>query len=353
MKNKNIFLLSFFVAGLLLSFGVQKAFADTCSAQKAGFACINTSKVTGATGCVTNLCPGTAASVKCCALSSVVCKSDGSSSLQPCSASGNYGLCNAAGVCVDSQTGPISTTVTTTVPAGSTTFTNPLEFTTVEGFLGGIMTAIQKIIVVLALVFIMIGSVMILISAGNPKMVEQGKGAITMALVGVALGVAAPSLLKELARIIGWGDNCAGIADAGIKAACLAKEQAVGGALTLSQIAVNVLNFLLGSMGILALIMLVIGAILYLTSAGDDDRIKKGKEIFKNAAFGLIMAMSAMVLVTQIAKFFTTSAAPVIPAASTTTTGVCAGKAVGTACHAVSDSISWDGTCNAAGSCQQ
>jgi hypothetical protein len=50
--------------------------------------------------------------------------------------------------------------------------------------------------------------------------------------------------------------------------------------------------------------MLVIGAIMYLTSAGDEDRIDKGKEIFKYSLIGVVLAMSAMILVTQIAKFF-------------------------------------------------
>jgi hypothetical protein len=206
---------------------------------------------------------------------------------------GVAGKCNAAGTCVTNFT--TSPTVTTTDPAttpatatgGGTSFTNPLRFNNVEEFLGGIMSAIQKIIVVLALVFIMIGAVMILSSAGNSGMVEKGKGAITMALVGLALGIAAPSLLKELANIIGWGG-----------------ASSVAGALTLTQIAMRVLNFLLGTMGIIALVMLVIGAIMYLTSAGDEDRIDKGKEIFKYSLIGVALAMSAMILVTQIAKFF-------------------------------------------------
>jgi hypothetical protein len=166
-----------------------------------------------------------------------------------------------------------------------TSFGNPLKFETVEGFLGGIMSAIQKIIVVLALVFITIGAVMIMVSAGNSGMVEKGKEAITMALVGLAIGFAAPSLLKELANIVGWGGD-------------------VPAALTLSEIAVRVLNFLLGTMGILALVMLVIGAIMYLTSAGDEDRIDKGKEIFKWSLIGVILAMASMVLVKQVAVFF-------------------------------------------------
>lgn len=225
MKIRNIFLTVLFAVGFFMTADVQKVSAVSCT---------GTGQSTCATG---NICSNS--------------------------------------VCVAS---PSTTT-------SATKFTNPLEFSTVEGFLGGIMSAIQKIIVVLALVSITIGSVFILASAGNSGMVEKGKGAITMALVGLAIGIAAPSLLKELASIIGWGD-------------------AVQAKLTLSQIAVNVLNFLLGTMGILALIMLVIGAIMYLTSAGDEDRIDKGKEIFKYSLIGVLLAMASMVLVTQIARFF-------------------------------------------------
>ena len=199
-------------------------------------------------------------------------------------------------VCCKPNTGSTATTkpgkpAGTTVPPASTNvgtnFTNPLQFTTVEGFLGGILSAIQKIIVVLALVFIVIGAVMILTSAGNSGMVENGKKAITMALVGFAIGIAAPSLLKELSILVGWGG-----------------AGAVASALTLSEIAVRVLNFLLGTMGIVALVMMVIGAIMYLTSAGDEDMIDRGKDIFKYSLIGVIMAMVSMVLVTQIAQFF-------------------------------------------------
>ena len=261
-KKKNVFLLPLLVFGLFLTLGVQGASADLCTDYNKNYKCTDTTTLTLTTGCVANKCLGANASnvnVKCCPMDAPV--------------KGNGAL--------------VQTNGSNNNVAGPTNFINPLRFTNVEGFLGGIMVAIQKIIVVLALVFIMIGAVMILTSAGNSGMVEKGKGAITMALVGLALGVAAPSLLKELANIIGWGG-----------------ASSVAGALTLSQIAVNVLNFLLGTMGIVALVMLVIGAIMYLTSAGDEDRIDKGKEIFKYSLLGVLIAMSSMVLVTQIAKFF-------------------------------------------------
>lgn len=168
-------------------------------------------------------------------------------------------------------------------------FTNPLNFYTVEGLLGTILSAVQKIIVTLALVFIVIGAVMITTSAGTPEMMERGKKAITMALVGLAIGIAAPSILKELAGVLGWGTT---------------SNSTVNAALSLSAIALRVLNFLLGIAGTLTLIMLVIGAIMYLTSAGDQERIDKGKQIFKFSLIGVVIVLASLVIVKQLALFF-------------------------------------------------
>ena len=172
--------------------------------------------------------------------------------------------------------------------SSGTTFTNPLAFNTVEELLTRIMTTVQKIIVTLALVTMLIGALLYVTSAGAEKQVTQAKEAISAALIGLALGIAAPSMLKELSNILGWNST----------------NSTVSNSLTLSAIAINVLNFLLGIFGILSLIMMIIGASLYLTSAGDEDRIDKGKDIFKYAVLGIIVAMSAMVLLRQIAVFF-------------------------------------------------
>lgn len=166
---------------------------------------------------------------------------------------------------------------------------NPLQFNTVEEFIGVVLTRARQIIVVLSLVFILIGAVMYVASAGNPDMTGKAKGAITAALIGLAIGIAAPSFLKEIGGILGWNG---------------ADNSEVSGALSLSQIATNVLNFLLGIFGVLSMIMLVIGGLTYVTAAGSEDRIDKGKKIFTYALIGIVVAMSALVIVKQIAKFF-------------------------------------------------
>lgn len=172
--------------------------------------------------------------------------------------------------------------------SGSVIIKNPLEFNTVEEFLGAVLSGARKIIVVLALVFIVIGAIMYVVSAGQSGMMETAKKTITMAMVGLAIGIAAPSFLKEISSILGWKST----------------DSSMSGALTLSQIAMNVLNFLLGIFGTLAIIMLLIGGIMYLTSAGDDDRIQTGKKIFKYSVIGIVLALASLVIVQQIARFF-------------------------------------------------
>lgn len=195
--------------------------------------------------------------------------------------------------CAASSTGSGSSDSATNIGSAnsnaSVVITNPVEYNTVEEFLSRVLTRARQIIVVLSLVFILIGAIMYITSAGSPGMIEQAKKAITASLIGLAIGIAAPSFLKEIGTILGWqGIN----------------NSDVSGALTLSAIAMNVLNFLLGILGVLAMVMLVIGGIMYLTSAGDEDRIDKGKKIFTYSIIGIIVAMSSLVVVKQIAKFF-------------------------------------------------
>lgn len=150
------------------------------------------------------------------------------------------------------------------------------------------MGAVQNIVVVLAILAIVIGGVLYVISAGNSGLMTTAKGAITGALIGLAVVIAAPSFLKEVYTIVG-GKNA---------------PSQLQNALSLTQIAMKTLEFLLSIVGILAIIMLLIGGIAYMTSGGDSKRADVGKEIVKNALIGITIVMSALILVKQIAAFF-------------------------------------------------
>ncbi|NTV41528.1 MAG: hypothetical protein HGA61_04650 [Candidatus Moranbacteria bacterium] len=268
MKNK--FLLLFFVLGLSVFFQIKNTLAAATQGTCSGYS----SKTTGICRPTNECISSEKVDGTCTAESGKT--ADGTPAL--------YMDC-----CVPSSAGNGSGNLaSTSSPGGSTEFTNPLKFTTVEEFLNSILGAVQKIIVTLSLVAIVVGALIYVTSFGAEKQITLAKNAITAALVGLAIGVAAPSMLKELAGILNWTST----------------DSKVTGALSLSAIAIKVLNFLLGIFGVLSLIMMILGASLYLTSAGEEDRIKKGKDIFKYSVLGVVIAMSAMILVRQIAKFF-------------------------------------------------
>ncbi|NTV41494.1 MAG: hypothetical protein HGA61_04475 [Candidatus Moranbacteria bacterium] len=255
MKNKYIF--SFVVIGLFFSFQVESAFA-------AAAACTGNNLILGV---CEKTCSGTRTA-------SGVCSSKHGSAY----VAGDYSCCTTAtAVSGNSQNN-----------SSETTFTNPLTFDNIEALALNIMTAIQRTIVTFALVAMTIGALMYVLSSGVEATIEKAKKTISGALLGLAIAIAAPSMLKEVAQILGWTTDNA----------------TVTAAPSLSAISAKVLSFLLGIFGIISLIMMIIGAILYLTSAGDEDRIKKGKDIFKYSVLGVVIAMSAMVLVRQIASFF-------------------------------------------------
>lgn len=167
-------------------------------------------------------------------------------------------------------------------------FPNPLTYDTVEGFLGNVLSTIRSVIIVLSIIFIVLGGIFYITSAGNEKRMTAAKGAIFASMIGLAIGIAAPSFLKEIYNIM--GGNSSGIDSSSLTG------------LSLTQIALNFLNFLLSVVGVLALIMLIIGGIMYLTSAGDEDKIKTGKKIVTYSIIGIAVALAALVIVKQIAS---------------------------------------------------
>ena len=175
--------------------------------------------------------------------------------------------------------------------SSASAYFNPLKFDSVEGVLTGVITQLRNIIVILSIIFIIIGAVMYILSAGNESHMNTAKGAITAALIGLTIAIAAPAFLKEIAAILGWTT----ITDA---------SGTIEGAQTFTQIATKVLDFLLSIVGIIGIIMLVFGGFVYLTSAGDENKAETGKKIVTYAIIAIAVALSALVLVTQVAKFF-------------------------------------------------
>ena len=60
----------------------------------------------------------------------------------------------------------------------------------------------------------------------------------------------------------------------------------------------NVIKAILGIVGSLALAMFILGGFTWVTSAGNDEKVKKGKEMITWAALGLVVIFLSYALVT-------------------------------------------------------
>lgn len=177
-------------------------------------------------------------------------------------------------------------------PAGGPqiiTFANPIKASSMAELLGNVLNALLGVVAFISLIFIIIGAVMYMLSSGNEQMIERAKKTIAGAVVGLAIAAAAPTFLKEIKNILGGATGAN-------------PDDIVNNAYTIKDIAVNVLNFLLAVTGIIAIIGLIIGAIFYLTSYGDEDRMEKGKKIFWASIIGIVIAFAALVIVRQVAS---------------------------------------------------
>lgn len=181
---------------------------------------------------------------------------------------------------------PVASAASSTPPV---TFTNPLSgISDANSLFLVLLTYLRNIVVLIALVIFVFGAVRYIASAGNDSMMTGAKDAMWAAAVGMAIAIAAPTFLKEIGNILGWDVSNTSVASAPTLAAILTKT----------------LKFLLSITGILAIIMIVVGGLMNLTSAGDEERAKAGTSVVKYAVIGLICVFAALLLLQQIAKLF-------------------------------------------------
>ena len=202
----------------------------------------------------------------------------------PCGAGKEIGSCWGAGsrayCCGDtSKAQQLSPTIN---PGGnqSAGFGNPLGTDSIEGVLGNIMNYLRGIAGVIAVIFIIIGGVMYMMSGGGKEMTERAKKTVIFAIVGLAIVLAAPLFYQEIKAVLS-GDN-------------------PGSAL--QQILLNILRLLLSIVGFLAIISMVVGAIWMFTAVGDDDRYELGKKTAQYSILGLVIALSALIIANQVTK---------------------------------------------------
>jgi type IV secretory pathway VirB2 component (pilin) len=167
--------------------------------------------------------------------------------------------------------------------AENTAISPPIVPRTLEELLLNILDYLKKLAGVIAVIFIVIGGIMYMLSSGNVQRTERAKKTVTYAIVGLVIVVAAPVFLKEILSIT--GSNISGSEGP-----------------TLHQIALNILNFLLSIAGLLSIISTLIGAIWILTAYGNVERIELGKKTVAYSIIGTAIAISSLIIAQQVAQ---------------------------------------------------
>jgi len=173
-------------------------------------------------------------------------------------------------------------------PPADPAFKNPIAFASVDSLLAKIATTVQDIVAALAVLMIVVAGILYMTSAGDQGRVETAKKAVTAAIIGLALALAAPALLKEIYGVLG-ATQPAGTPQP---------------TRDLTTIITETIKVLSGFVGSIAVLMLVVGGIMYITSAGDSTKADTAKNIIKYAIIGLVVAILSLIIVTQVIGVF-------------------------------------------------
>jgi len=207
----------------------------------------------------------------------------GACSSESCGASANtIGICTGAGNRTNccgsaSMAQQLNPTIN---PSGnlSSGFRNPIGANSIEAVLGNIMSYLRGIAGAIAVIFIIIGGIMYMLSGGSKEMSERAKKTLIYAIAGLAIVLAAPLFYTEIKAVLS-GSN-------------------PGSAL--QQVLMNILRLLLSIVGFLAIISMIVGAIWMLTAAGEEERYELGKKTATYSILGLVIAVSALIIANQV-----------------------------------------------------
>jgi len=84
----------------------------------------------------------------------------------------------------------------------------------------------------------------------------------------------------------------------------VAQAAGVGTQADLLQIIGRIINVFLGSLGVIFLVLMLYAGYMYMTAAGDADKVKKATALIRNAIIGLVIIMSAWAITAYILGFF-------------------------------------------------
>lgn len=122
----------------------------------------------------------------------------------------------------------------------------------------------------LVLGFVIWGGYLYIMSEGDPGKVQKGKKTLTSAFIGLAIVGLSNVIFAAIRTVLGASSKAGGLPNA-----------------DLNQIVENSISWALGMAAVVAVIFIVYGGILYMTSAGDSGKIMQAKNMIMYALIGL------------------------------------------------------------------
>ena len=93
-----------------------------------------------------------------------------------------------------------------------------------------------------------------------------------------------------------------------------ASEAKITSTLTVQEIVGRIINLALGFLGVIFLVLVIYGGFLWMTASGNEEKVKKGRDLIIHATIGLAIILSAFLLtnfvVFKLADVATTTSSP-------------------------------------------
>ncbi len=183
------------------------------------------------------------------------------------------------------------------VTAASTQLCNGLGGTnTFPQLLTKVFVFVGTVIGMLAVTMIVYSGFRMLIARGEPDALKTAKAGFSYAIIGVVISVMSFGIVLAFQKFIGVGPN-GNIVDGQI-------NNPLKDSTTQGFISTIVTNFL-GLIGILASVMIIYNAYLYITAAGNEQQTAKAKTGLLWSVVGFLTAFMAYVLITALKNIFT------------------------------------------------
>ena len=154
---------------------------------------------------------------------------------------------------------------------------NPISANSFGELFQQAMNYFKTIAGTVAVLFIILGGVMYMISGGNKGMSERAKNTLVYAITGLVIVIAAPLFLSDMLLILkgGGSSNNSG----------------------LMMVALNVLRVLLACIGVFGIMGLLNGAVIMFISSGDDNTITMARSSVKYSLIAIAMSFGSLILI--------------------------------------------------------